>query len=131
MGPTGVGKSSFIRNSVPSIWRAKVKIGHGLQSKTNRVQSVRWATTDDITVKLVDTPSFDDSRTGVTDTDVLEMIATFLINRRNGLTGLIYVHRISDTRVGGNAQRNLRMFRNLCGDESLKNVVIVTTMWDK
>ena len=56
-------------------------------------------------------------------------------SRRHGensqLTGLIYVHRISDTRVGGTSQRNLRMFRKLCGTDSLKNVVIVTTMWDK
>ena len=50
---------------------------------------------------------------------------------KSQLTGLIYVHRISDTRVGGTSQRNLRMFRKLCGTDSLKNVVIVTTMWDK
>ena len=57
------------------------------------------------------------------------------ISRRYGkdfrLSGLIYVHRISDTRVGGSSRRNLRMFQELCGSESLKNVVIVTTMWDK
>ena len=51
--------------------------------------------------------------------------------KQSQLTGLIYVHRISDTRVGGTSQRNLRMFRKLCGTDSLKNVVIVTTMWDK
>ena len=50
---------------------------------------------------------------------------------KSQLTGLIYVHRISDTRVGGTSQRNLRMFRKLCGTDSLKNVVLVTTMWDK
>ena len=57
-----------------------------------------------------------------------------MVSRRHGansrLTGLIYIHRISDTRVGGTAQRNLRMFRKLCGPDSLKNVVVVTTMWD-
>ena len=48
------------------------------------------------------------------------------------LAGLIYVHRIDDARVsGGTSQRNMRMFRKLCGTDSLKNVVIVTTMWDK
>jgi len=51
--------------------------------------------------------------------------------KKSQLTGLVYVHRISDTRVGGTSQRNLRMFRKLCGTDSLKNVVIVTTMWDK
>ena len=39
------------------------------------------------------------------------------------------MHRISDFRVGGIARRNFSMFRNLCGDENLKNVVIVTNMW--
>jgi len=47
------------------------------------------------------------------------------------LVGLIYVHRISDTRVGATAKRNLRMFQKLCGPHSMGNVVIVTTMWDK
>ena len=45
--------------------------------------------------------------------------------------GFVYVHRISDTRVGGTAKRNLRIFQKLCGRDSFKNVVIVTTMWDK
>ena len=41
------------------------------------------------------------------------------------------MHRISDIRMGGVSTRNLRMFRKLCGDDSLKNVVIVTNMWGK
>ncbi|KAL4062282.1 hypothetical protein V8B97DRAFT_1878072 [Scleroderma yunnanense] len=135
MGPTGVGKSSFIHNSVPPDLRAEVKVGHGLQSETSQVQPISWDTEDGARIKVVDTPGFDDSRAGVTDTDVLKMIAEFLTKQYKGkesrLTGLIYVHRISDTRVGGTSHRNLRMFQKLCGDESLKNVVIVTTMWDK
>jgi len=45
------------------------------------------------------------------------------------LSGLIYVHRISDVRMGGISGRNFRMFRKLCGDDTLKNIVIVTNMW--
>lgn len=108
-----------------------------------------WDAADGTRIKLVDTPGFDDSREGITDAEVLKMIATFLAKElviyflvgflthpfrygeNSQLTGLIYVHRISDTRVGGTSKRNLRMFRKLCGTESLKNVVIVTTMWDK
>jgi hypothetical protein len=41
------------------------------------------------------------------------------------------MHRISDIRMGGVSTRNLRMFRKLCGDDTLKNVVIVTNMWGK
>jgi hypothetical protein len=49
----------------------------------------------------------------------------------NGFTlaGVIYVHRISDKRFTGIARRNFGMFRELCGDKTLKNVVLVTNMW--
>lgn len=39
------------------------------------------------------------------------------------------MHRISDFRMGGISRRNFSMFRQLCGDSTLKNVVIVTNMW--
>ena len=31
--------------------------------------------------------------------------------------------------MGGASRKNFSMFRSLCGDETLKNVVVVTTMW--
>jgi hypothetical protein len=39
------------------------------------------------------------------------------------------VHRISDRRFSGIAGRNFKIFRELCGETSLKNVVLVTNMW--
>jgi hypothetical protein len=33
--------------------------------------------------------------------------------------------------MGGNAKRNLRMFRELCGESALKNVCITTTNWNR
>ena len=47
------------------------------------------------------------------------------------LSGIIYMHRISDGRFTGIAGRNFKMFCELCGDEALKNVVIVTNMWSE
>lgn len=135
MGPTGTGKSSFVRNAVPPALSGNVKVGHNLQSETSEVQPIGWVNDDGVNIKLVDTPGFDDSRDGVTDTDVLKMIAHFLEKEYHGavsrIAGLIYVHRITDTRMGGRSQSNLRMFHKLCGDDSLKNVAIITTMWDK
>jgi hypothetical protein len=32
--------------------------------------------------------------------------------------------------MGGSPYRNLRMFGELCGDQAVKKVVLVTTMWD-
>lgn len=45
------------------------------------------------------------------------------------LNGVLYFHRISDYRMGGIARKHFRLFRKLCGDETLKNVLIVTNMW--
>ena len=47
------------------------------------------------------------------------------------LAGIIYLHRITDNRMAGTPYRNLRMFGELCGDNAVKKVVLVTTMWDK
>ena len=45
------------------------------------------------------------------------------------LAGVIYIHRISDNRFGGITGRNFNVFRNLCGESTLKNVILVTNMW--
>ena len=47
------------------------------------------------------------------------------------LAGVIYVHRISDDRFGGLAAKNFRMFRELCGEKTLKNVALMTNMWGR
>ena len=47
------------------------------------------------------------------------------------LTGILYLHRITDVRMSGTTFRNLRMFGKLCGDNPASKVIIVTTMWDK
>ena len=49
--------------------------------------------------------------------------------RGSTLAGVLYFHRISDFRMSGIARRNFSMFRKLCGDNALQNVVIVTNMW--
>ena len=41
------------------------------------------------------------------------------------------MHRILDNRIGGISARNFRLFRNLCGETSLRSVVIATTMWEE
>jgi len=58
-----------------------IKVGHSLKSETSEVQPVCWDAQDGTRIKLVDTPGFDDSREGVTDVQVLKMIATFLTER--------------------------------------------------
>jgi len=47
------------------------------------------------------------------------------------LTGILYLHRITDVRMSGTTFRNLRMFGKLCGSNPASKVIFVTTMWDK
>ena len=46
------------------------------------------------------------------------------------LSGLLYFHRISDVRMSATPLKNLRMFEELCGKNSFKNVILTTTMWN-
>lgn len=47
------------------------------------------------------------------------------------LSGVIYLHRITDPKMGGVSRRSFRMMSELCGDNNFRNTVIVTNMWDK
>ena len=51
--------------------------------------------------------------------------------RNRQLSGIIYLHDITQARMTGSSVINLRMFRKLCGDENLKNVILATTKWAK
>ena len=86
----------------------------------------------DATIYLIDTPGFDD--TNRSDSEVLREIASWLTASyaaKVRLSGIIYLHRISDVRMQGSAKRNLFMFKKLCGPDSLGNVILATTMWDR
>ena len=80
-------------------------------------------------VRFIDTPGFDDTDTK--DSDILRIIWEHIRIKGLRLSGLLYLHRISDDRMGGTAMKNLRMFQKLVGDNSMKNVILVTTMWGK
>jgi hypothetical protein len=83
-----------------------------------------------VRIFLVDTPGFDD--TNRSDSEVLKDVAFWLAaayTKKTQLAGIIYLHRISDPRMGGSALRNLRMFRQLCGTDNLSSVILATTHW--
>jgi hypothetical protein len=83
-------------------------------------------------VWLVDTPGFDD--TYKQDSEILAEIAVWLTEsykQNRLLTGIIYLHRISDTRITGAAMKNLQMFKKLCRDDGLSKVILGTTFWEK
>jgi len=98
---------------------------------TKEVRAVEWEL-DGRRVQLIDTPGFDD--TVLSDTTILTTIAEWLkesYDDRCLLSGIIYLHRISDPRMDPSSKKSLRMFRSLCGTGNLKNVILATTMWEK
>jgi len=128
MGMTGSGKTSFISKVTG---RNDLKIGHDLLSCTQEIQVVDTQI-DNHTVRFVETPGFSD--TYLSDTEILEMIAEYLgaaFTQDIKLSGIIYLHPISDTRITHHATKNLEMFQKLTGESNLKNVILTTTMWDK
>ncbi len=54
---------------------------------------------------------------------------SFRYKNKVELTGLVYLHRITDNRMGGSLVKYLNVFHKLCGQPSLDRVVLVSTMW--
>ena len=82
------------------------------------------------TVHLVDTPGFDD--TNRPDAEILQDIALFLstmYKKKVSLAGIIYLHRITDTRMSGSNHKNLQMLQRLCGPHGCPGVILATSMW--
>ncbi|OQE19094.1 hypothetical protein PENSTE_c016G05331 [Penicillium steckii] len=126
MGLTGSGKSTFIQTASQC---PDVVIGDHLQSCTSELKGYNFHYKG-YNITLIDTPGFDD--TFKTETDVLKEIADWLADsysKKERLHGVLYLHSIDKTRLEGSALTNLRMFRQLCGEDPLKNVVLATTFW--
>ncbi|KAF8191299.1 P-loop containing nucleoside triphosphate hydrolase protein [Pholiota molesta] len=149
MGPTGVGKSTFINSLLKSVGGTQpcVEVGHGLQSCTSHLKPIvipfahgeNGENLNGFTnpnghnegrLVLVDTPGFDD--TYEDDAEILRRISVWLgISYVAGmkLGGVIYLHDITQTRMLGTTRRNLTMFRKLVGEDALKCVFLGTTKW--
>ncbi|CAG8974728.1 hypothetical protein HYALB_00000338 [Hymenoscyphus albidus] len=83
-------------------------------------------------VLLIDTPGFDDSKR--TDVEILMEISKLLTAQYKlgvSLKGIIYLHRITDNRYQGSSVRTLDIFKEICGERALKNVILASTRWDK
>ena len=80
---------------------------------------------------LIDTPGFND--TYLSDAQVLEEIAEWLsaaYRERIQLTGIIYLQSIQNNKFAGTSIRSIVWFRELCGNDALSKVFLVTSFWD-
>jgi hypothetical protein len=128
MGVTGAGKSTFITTVTE---RKDIPVGPNLYSETSEVNEYRFSHGSTNYV-LVDTPGFDDS--SMSNEEVTTKILRWLLSSyRSGtrLNGIIYIHNITKPRMQGSAYENMRLFRQLCGDGALGNVILATSFWDQ
>jgi GTP-binding protein EngB required for normal cell division len=128
MGATGTGKSSLIREITGN---PEVIVSDGLNSCTTKVTPYSFEGEGEI-ITLFDTPGF--GSTSRSELEVLTEISTWAgeaYRERHLLSGIIYLHRISDTRMGGSALKNLRLLTDLVGKSNLKNVVLATSHWSR
>ena len=89
------------------------------------------STIDGRVITLVDTPGFNDTFRG--DAEVLAGVAKWLANlyhSRQRLTGLIYMHPITEPRITGSMLKNLRVFEKMLGEGGSSNMILVTSKWD-
>ncbi|KAF9052578.1 hypothetical protein BDP27DRAFT_1335225, partial [Rhodocollybia butyracea] len=117
-----------------------VIIGRGIESTIVDIQRVDF--TDPSSgrkVTIFDTPGFDESVDGFeagdfSDTDILKKIVEFLFKEYDAhrkLDGLVYFQKISEPRFSTRqSKRTLTMFKKLCGADTFKNTVVLTTFWD-
>jgi hypothetical protein len=125
MGLSGTGKSSLIRRFTG----CDVFVGDNLEAGTTTF-AMYASTIDSQRYIFIDTPGFDDNK--MDDQDVFNEIMKWFrtMTPYVTLSGILYLHPITDVRLRGNAGLNLRFLKELAGKEFYKNVTFVTTMWD-
>lgn len=130
MGPTGVGKSTFINHYLED---NKAKVGHGYDSCTTYPQAfyTPLEPSEDFgagrRLVLVDTPGFDS--TCGDDFNLLQRIALCLTSSYGeGKTcgGLIHLYDMTDAGVRSMTSLNFQAYKRLCGKKNFESVVFAT-----
>ena len=118
------------------LWnQGRKKLPSYAASPANIYPETSTVTSYEVTIRdrkyiLVDTPGFND--TYLSDSEVLRRLVEWLKSTYKAgtkLSGILYLHRITDSRMQGPALRNLNMFRQLCGEDFYKNITLGTTCW--
>ena len=106
-------------------------LGVDTVTETSEVKAYRFSHRSTNYV-LVDTPGFDDSSMSDEEvtTKILQWLRSSYVNGTR-LNGIIYIHNITKSRIQRSAYNNMRLFRQLCGDGALGNVILATSFWDQ
>ena len=132
MGETGAGKSDFVGRitgepthvNASLTPQARGVIAYSLPLPPQGGRPNR-------SVQLLDCPGFDNG--GMPDRDIISAIIEYLRThyRRSQVHGIIYMIDITRPRLTGRALVDLEIFKELCGKDYYKNVVLGTTHWDQ
>jgi hypothetical protein len=98
------------------LWVISTIASHALTASGTTEVSVYYFWHQGVRMWLVDTPGFDDTERS--DLDILRDVAFWLASvytKEARLAGIIYLHRISDVRLGGQALENLRCSNSSAG----------------
>ncbi|KAF8811584.1 hypothetical protein BYT27DRAFT_7183861 [Phlegmacium glaucopus] len=142
IGPTGVGKSTFINTAAGErLLEDEKKASDGktslLSPCTTEFTHVRCTFEDSRRVVFVDTPAFPDpygSSSLSAEKEIGNKISDWLkraFGKRIKVTGILYLHNITDNRLTEPPLPHYEMFRKLCGKEYPGSVILVLTMWEK
>jgi len=128
MGMRGSGKSYFINQFLGG--GVAVSRGSTTQCTCSLACEVVPARVGRSKVIFIDTPGFDQCKTS--EQFVCAEISNVLAQqyqRGVSLRGVIYLQRITESKTTGSAASVLKMFRGICGEILLKNVILATTLW--
>ncbi|KAM7183491.1 hypothetical protein V8F20_012610 [Naviculisporaceae sp. PSN 640] len=121
LGPTRSGKTTFVQGTGAIPVDGKTEIGSTQQCKDYTIP-IRGKS-----CLIIDTPGFDDSP--ALNLSVLNTLATKLLSSPP-VNGVIYFHRVTNTRLTGSARSNIDLFLNICGRVFYGQTAFVTTMWN-
>ncbi|KAG6918304.1 hypothetical protein DXG01_015396 [Tephrocybe rancida] len=106
---------------------------HGLASGTANVQqySLRDSEYPTRRIVLIDTPGFDNA--SIDNDEIMKRIVRWISESYQPdmkLAGIIYLHDITHKRLPRPGLYD-KVFKQLCGDDWARKVVLATTMWDE
>jgi len=81
---------------------------------------------------LIDSPGFDDTERS--EAEILHEVAlslSMMYESGTKILGILYLCRITDTRVHGAALKSINILQKMCGEEAFPNITVVTTMWNQ